>query len=418
MSPRSSVTVGYSCSGSAGVRGGRQGRAGRRSGRPARPRGEVDGAPGRRRMPGERARGCRRRRPGRAWSRLSRMTQARWPSSVATARSVSSRSAAVGRSRVDLGQRAIGPRRAPSGRPARRRRSAAPRSGRRVVDDLRAAPGPPVAVGHRRDRRARRGGAPSATARRRAARAPPSDRARRRCPMPYGWARSSTVIQSPASRAPRRRSCQVRSGSSVEGALEQAEGEPARLEVRLAEQPVGEEQQRRRPSRRVASRKPRMTAAISGQRTPWTAPMPGATTLLALEVLRVGELRSRPALQGGGEGVGVAGCSSARLVPRASAASGLCSATNATARAVRRAAWSVGGARRRSGHDRPRPSAVGVARGVIVDGRPDGSRSVLAARACVPRRRPRRRPSRSRAPRPSRRRRSGRRCRRSAAASG
>ena len=51
-------------------------------------------------------------------------------------------------------------------------------------------------------------------------------------PLPYGWARSSTVIQSPASRAARRRSCQVRSGSVGERPLEQAEGEPARPRAR------------------------------------------------------------------------------------------------------------------------------------------------------------------------------------------
>ena len=35
-----------------------------------------------------------------------------------------------------------------------------------------------------------------------------------RMPRPYGCASVSTVIQSPASRLPRRSSCQVRSGSS------------------------------------------------------------------------------------------------------------------------------------------------------------------------------------------------------------
>ena len=56
-----------------------------------------------------------------------------------------------------------------------------------------------------------------------------------------------------------------------EGALEQLEREPARLEVRFAEQAIGDEQQGRGAVARVAVRKPRATAAISGQRTPWTA---------------------------------------------------------------------------------------------------------------------------------------------------
>ena len=61
----------------------------------------------------------------------------------------------------------------------------------------------------------RRGGAPSATGCRRAARARPSGTAPARCPVPYGCASESTVIQSPASRAARRSSCHVRSGSAA-----------------------------------------------------------------------------------------------------------------------------------------------------------------------------------------------------------
>ncbi len=63
------------------------------------------------------------------------------------------------------------------------------------------------------DRRADEAALPAASGRRRAARAPPSDRSRPRSRAAYGCARVSTVIQSPASRAARRRSCQVRSVS-------------------------------------------------------------------------------------------------------------------------------------------------------------------------------------------------------------
>ena len=82
----------------------------------------------------------------------------------------------------------------------------------------------------------------------------------------------------------------MRSVSVVERPLEEAEGEPAGLELGLAEQAIGDEQERRRAvacGSRCGSRA--ATAARSGQRTPWIGPMPGRDALLAVEVLRVGE---------------------------------------------------------------------------------------------------------------------------------
>ena len=126
------------------------------------------------------------------------------------------------------------------------------------------------------------------------------------------------MIQSPASRAARRRSCQVRSVSAGERALEEPEGEPARLELGLAQEAVGDEQSGVGRSSRVASRKPRETAARSGQRTPWIGPMPGRDAVLALVVLGIGEA-AQAAAQGGGERVGVAESARRGSAPRASA---------------------------------------------------------------------------------------------------
>ena len=58
--------------------------------------------------------------------------------------------------------------------------------------------------------------------------------------------------------------------------VEEAEREPARLELRLVEQAVGDLQVATARSRRVAARNPRSMAAVSGQRTPYVRPMPGA----------------------------------------------------------------------------------------------------------------------------------------------
>ena len=87
--------------------------------------------------------------------------------------------------------------------------------------------------------------------------------------MPYGWASESTVIQSPASRAAAAEELPGALGLARERPLEEAEGEPARLELGLAEQAVGDEQERRRA---VAPRRVRGSRArrprCSGQRTP------------------------------------------------------------------------------------------------------------------------------------------------------
>ena len=94
-------------------------------------------------------------------------------------------------------------------------------------------------------------------------------------------------------------------GLAGERPLEEAEGEPAGLELVLAEQAVGDEQERRRRGRaRVASRNPRWTAARSGQRTPWTAPIPGATRCCPARYSGSAR-RRRPAGQGGRERVGI-----------------------------------------------------------------------------------------------------------------
>ena len=172
------------------------------------------------------------------------MTQARWPSSVGAARSVS-RAERAGRGRP--------------GRPAPASGSAHdsafwtsgsaspmswPSTARRVPATSGSRP-----VGGRRGSSSRsssrRAGAPSATGSRRAARARPSGTARRRCPCRTGGRGVdgdpvAGLAGGPAQELP------GPLGLVGEGPLEQPEGEPARLEVRLAEQAVGEEQEGRR----------------------------------------------------------------------------------------------------------------------------------------------------------------------------
>ena len=247
----------------------------RRTERSCRPPPRSTGRRRRLRIPARRARSSSAV-AGSSLASVSRMTHARWPSSVAAARSVSARSAASVAAAIDDRQRAVGPGRAPSGHPARRRRSA----GRGAAGRARRRPDRGRVAGRRGSSSrssSRRAGAPSATGCRRAARARPSDRARRAIPLPYGWASESTVIQSPASRAARRRSCQVRSVSrasvrSRRPKANQRASSSASWKRRSATNRSGVGR-----SPRVALRKPRWTAASSGQRTPWTAPMPGAT---------------------------------------------------------------------------------------------------------------------------------------------
>ncbi len=186
-------------------------------------------------------------------------------------------------------------------------------------------------------------------------------------PRAYGWARLSTVIQSSASRAARRRSCQVRSGSSARARSRRlnANQRGSRRSSRSSwsasnsHGPAG--------SRRVAVRKPRSTAAMSGQRTPYTGPSPGATWCCPASYSGSAR-RWRPSRSSAANASGSC-VSSASAAPSRSASSRR-AATNATARSV--VALRV---------------AVAV---VIADPTPTatGNRSAPVARPAVARRRP------------------------------
>ena len=217
-------------------------------------------------------------------------------------------------------------------------------------------------------------------------------------PLPYGWASESTVIQSPASRAARRRSCQVRSVSV------------ARVRSRRpkANQRASSSRSRNRRSARNRSgvgRSPcgsrcgshAATAASSGQRTPWIGADARRDALLALQVLRVGEVGEARG-QGRREAVRVVG----ELGERRAERLGRVTVRGDEARR-RRSVVALAGSVRRCGAviivrastgraDRPsqRPS----------ESRLGGSRSARGARACGPRRRRRRRrsPWRARSP--------------------
>ena len=269
--------------------GGRGGRRGRRS---------AGCAGGSRRA----GRGARRRRPGASLVRLSRMTHARWPSRVRRRRGrPRRRSAAVVAAGSTLRQRAVRPREGlldvglrVADQLAQERRARS--------DDVRPAAGAPVAVGHRGDRRRRRAGAPSATARRRAARAPPSGTARRGSrAVRVGEVVDGDPVAGLAGAPPEELPGALRVGG--EGPLEQPEGEPARLEMRLAEQPIGDEQQRRGPL--AAGRVPepaarRRPAAASGRRGPGrsrarrTAARPGTRGRRGARARGEGRSRTRP----------------------------------------------------------------------------------------------------------------------------
>ena len=108
-------------------------------------------------------------------------------------------------------------------------------------------------------------------------------------PRPYGWASVSTVIQSPASRAARRRSCHARSASTAEQPIEEAEGEPALLERRLAEEAVGDGE----PAGRAIAAGGLAEAALDGREQRPAHAVDGADAgrdaLLAGQVLGIGE---------------------------------------------------------------------------------------------------------------------------------
>ena len=169
-----------------------------------------------------------------------------------------------------------------------------------------------------------------------------------RMPRPYGCASVSTVIQSAASRAARRRSCQVRSGSSV----------TRRSRMPKANQRTSSGSLRNRRSAMyrsvvgdwplVAPRKPRATAALSGQRTPSTGPRPGATRR-SPSWYSGSASRAKPASSSRAKASG-SWTPSASERPSASACP-RCAATKATARAVVSLRGRIGGHR---GH-RPAP---------------------------------------------------------------
>ena len=132
-----------------------------------------------------------------------------------------------------------------------------------------------------------------------------------------------------ARRAPQELPGALRVGA--ERALEQAEREPARLEAVLAEQPVGDEEQRGGPdiAGRAAEaagdrRHQRPADAVDGAD-------PRGDPLLPVEVLRVGE-GPEAGHERRGEGVGVVDV--VRQAGAEGLGAGLCSATKATARAV------------------------------------------------------------------------------------
>ena len=168
----------------AGVRDGGGVRAARRSARRSRRRRRSDGAPGRWRMPGERVAQVVGD-AGSSLARVSRMTQARWPSSVAAARSASRRRARVVRRRSTRASERYAQDSAfwTSGSASP---MSWPRSGRACSATSGSRPRAPIDRGSSSRSSSRRGGAPSATASRRAARARPSGRARRRCPCRTG----------------------------------------------------------------------------------------------------------------------------------------------------------------------------------------------------------------------------------------
>ena len=228
---------------------------------------EVDGAPGRFRIPASRPRSSSAR-AGSSLTRLSRTTQARWPSAVATARSVSARRAAVVGVAVDRRQRAIRPREGLLDvRLGVAHQLAEQRQG--LVRDTRVAAAPAVDVGHRRDRR--------------------TDQPA----LPARWREDELLELGPAVRLGVD-ALGVRVGEGVDGdpvaglaggpaeelpgpfglgrerSLQEPEREPAWFQaIGSAEEPIGDEEQRRRALIAGGVRGSRATtAAINGQRTP------------------------------------------------------------------------------------------------------------------------------------------------------
>ena len=200
------------------------------------------------------------------------------------------------------------------------------------------------------------------------------------------------MIQSPASRAARRSSCQLRSGSlgSVRSSRPNANqrasssGSWKRRSAMYSSEVM--------LSRRLALRKPRSIAAVSGQRTPWIRPSPGATRCAPARYSGSASC-SNAARSASAKASGSPMCS-ARPAPSASA-TGRRAATNATARAVVAlvVVWAVIAAlwphRRPAAALRPRCGASRF-----------GSHTGHGARPCAPRRQRRRPRSRGRSSTP------------------
>ena len=276
VSPVGSGTAG--CVGmviGAGARDGRRGRGAGRTGRrsrrrprwPVRP--DACGSP----------RGWSRNSSAVAGSSLasvSRMTQARWPSSVAAARSVSSRRAASVAGRSTTVSERYAHERAfwTSG-------SASPISGREqrqgVAGDLGIAAALAVDVGHRRDGRADEPALPARRAVDELLELGPAVGLRGDAlAVRMGQRIDGDPVAGLAGGAAQQLPGPL--GLGGEGPLEEAEGEPARLELALVEEAIGDEQERRggRALRaRCGSRAGRRRAAASERRG--SAPIPGAT---------------------------------------------------------------------------------------------------------------------------------------------
>ena len=270
------------------VRGSRSDRAGHRTGRPSRRPVRWPGRPGRLRIPASRVR-RRSATAGSSLASVSRMTQARWPSSVATAMSVSASSAVVVASRSRARERAVRPRErlldvglGVTDEPTEELQ--------RLARQVRVAAGPPVAVGHRRDRGTDEPAFPRRGAVDELLELGPAIRLGGD-PDPVRM--GERVDRDPVAGLTRGAAHQLPRPLRLHGQrpFEDPEGEPARLEVILVEQAIGQEQEGRRT---VVLRGDPETARDGGHQRPADAvdgTETGCDTLLSLEVCGVGELR-------------------------------------------------------------------------------------------------------------------------------
>ena len=155
--------------------------------------------------------------------------------------------------------------------------------------DVRVAAASPVDVGHRRDGRADEPALPARRA---------VDELLELRPAiglggdPLGVRVGQRVDGDPVARLARRATQELPGplGLRGEGALEQAEGEPAGLELELVEEAIGEEQEGRRP---VTARRVAEPALDRGEERPADAvdgADPGRDALLSGEVVRIGQI--------------------------------------------------------------------------------------------------------------------------------